>query len=69
MIDPDTLQKNGNIPAILTAEEVSESLGISKRKTYELMNQPDFPCIEIGRSKRVPLKQFEDWIRNQSSKA
>jgi excisionase family DNA binding protein len=53
----------GNI--LLTASEVAEHLGISKRVAYELMERKDFPLIRVRRSKRVNKTEFEEWLKSQ----
>jgi len=48
---------------MLTVKEIQEILKLSRAKTYELVNEPGFPKIRIGRCIRVPetaLKQYLD---------
>lgn len=52
-------------PIMLTAVEISEILGVSKRVAYEIMDTPSFPLIRIRRSKRVNRDEFFDWIEHQ----
>lgn len=55
-----------DLPEILTAKQIAEYLGISRRRVYELFQlKPDYggiPNFEIGNSKRVERKDFFDWI-------
>lgn len=37
------------LPLILQAKDVQTILGISKGKTYELMNSADFPTIHLNK--------------------
>ena len=46
-----------------TVEEVREILNISKYTVYQLINQPDFPKLKIGKSYRIPVKDFYQFIR------
>nr|WP_276532477.1 helix-turn-helix domain-containing protein [Cytobacillus horneckiae] len=48
-------------PITLEARHVQEILGIGKRKAYELMDENGFPCVKIGRLKRVNRDKFFDW--------
>lgn len=50
---------------LLTAAEVADRLGISKRVAYELMEREDFPLIRVRRSKRVNKTDFEKWLSSQ----
>lgn len=50
---------------LIGAEEISEFLGISKRRAYELMELKNFPLVRIGSSKRVHPKAFENWLAEQ----
>lgn len=47
----------------LTVKEVSEILRIGKTMTYELVNQPDFPKLRIGKKILIPEKEFQDFLK------
>jgi len=53
-------------PEILTAQHISDYLGISRGKIYELFqikpNSGGIPNFAIGTSKRVEKKDFVAWI-------
>jgi predicted DNA-binding transcriptional regulator AlpA len=49
-------------PILLTAVEISQILGVSKRVAYEIMDTTDFPLIKIRRSKRVNREDFFNWL-------
>ena len=46
-----------------TVKEVSEILRIGKTMTYELVNQPDFPKLRIGKKILIPEKEFQDFLK------
>lgn len=54
------------LPEILTAQEISDYLGISRRRVYELFQARPavggIPNFEIGLSKRVIKQDLIDWI-------
>jgi len=52
----------------LTIEEVQQILRIGKNSAYDLCKREDFPCVKIGRSYRVPKKDFEEWLSKQTCK-
>lgn len=53
------------LPEVLTAEDISNFLSISRRRVYEFMKQNDFPLIPLGISKRVLKSDFFKWIESQ----
>ncbi|WP_257141130.1 helix-turn-helix domain-containing protein [Bacillus sp. AFS015802] len=50
---------------IMTAEDVAQCLGISRRVAYEVMERRDFPLLRIGRLKKVNKYDFEEWLKSQ----
>ena len=51
---------------LLRAEEVAETLGIGRSKTYELMASGVLPVIRIGRAVRVPSDRLRAWIKRRA---
>ncbi len=55
-----------SMPEILTAQHISDYLGISRRRVYELFQlkpaSGGIPNFDIGFSKRVDKQDFIDWI-------
>lgn len=60
------------LPEILTAQHISDYLGISRGKIYELFQinpaSGGIPSFAIGTSKRVEKKDFIKWISDQKNK-
>jgi hypothetical protein len=58
-----------SLPEILTAKHISDYLGISRRRVYELFQiKPQYggiPNFDIGYSKRVDKRDFLLWIENR----
>lgn len=52
-------------PLILTADHISEIMGVSKRIAYEFMEYKGFPLIRVGRLKRVNRDAFFNWLETQ----
>lgn len=46
----------------LTVNDIKDILGIGINRAYELVNQPDFPKIKIGKSIRIPQSKFEQFM-------
>lgn len=55
-----------NMPDILTAQNIADYLGISRRRVYELFQmKPEhggIPNFDIGLTKRVRKQDFVEWI-------
>lgn len=49
-----------------SVEEAATALGISRAKTYELVNSDGFPVVRVGRRIRIPITALEDWVLVQS---
>lgn len=47
-----------------TVEEIAKILRFSKNKTYNLVNQKDFPKVVIGRQIRIPKDKFEEFMKH-----
>lgn len=58
---------NEELPATLSAKDVSRYLGISKANSYNLMDRKGFPTLKIGKRKLVPKDKFLIWISSNSN--
>ncbi|OIJ11346.1 DNA-binding protein [Anaerobacillus alkalilacustris] len=58
-----------SLPDTLTANHISQFLGISRRRVYELfqihVKHGGIPNYEIGASKRVDKDDFKTWISDR----
>lgn len=58
-----------SLPDTLTATHISQFLGISRRRVYELFQlheeQGGIPNYDIGASKRVDKQDLEQWIERR----
>ena len=57
-----------SLPLILQAKDVQMILGISKGKTYELMNSLDFPTIYLNKRMVVSQDKFYEWLNQDNRK-
>ena len=57
-----------SLPLVLQAKDVQKILGISKGKTYELMNAKDFPTIYLNKRMVVTTGAFFDWLSQDKRK-
>ena len=51
---------------VMNVAELSETLGISKPKAYELVRQDGFPVVYIGKRIVIPIDAFNNWLMNSS---
>jgi len=49
-------------PAVLNANQLAETLGISRAGAYQLMHREDFPTLQIGKRLLVPRDKLQLWI-------
>jgi excisionase family DNA binding protein len=61
------MQTPHDFPIVLNAEDIAAILGISRQGAYELMKQKGFPCVKIGRLKRVNRDAFFKWMETQNN--
>lgn len=59
-----SFQNIEDLPATLSATDISKYLGISKANSYQLMDSKGFPILRIGKRKLVPKDKFLVWINN-----
>ncbi len=45
-----------------TVDDIKAILRISRASAYQLVNDPPFPVVKIGRSIRIPKEAFDNWL-------
>ena len=56
------------LPMMISVSQVAKVLGISRTRSYELVNEKGFPKIKIGTRIVVPKDEFKLWIKKQIEK-
>lgn len=56
------------LPMMLSVSQVAKVLGISRTRSYELVNKKGFPKIKIGTRIVVPKDEFRLWIQKEIKK-
>lgn len=46
----------------ITVKDIAEKLHCSEKKAYQIVNQPGFPKIKIGRSILIPENKFNEFM-------
>ena len=54
------------LPLFLNAKMVAQVLGVSPSSGYELMHEPGFPVLCVGRRMVVPKKHSSRGVCNQT---
>lgn len=52
---------------LLTVTESSEVLAISRCKLYGLLNSGHLPSVHIGRSRRIRIRDVEDFVNDSGN--
>ena len=50
---------------VYTVKEIAEILGISKNAAYDLVKSNGFVIVRIGKTIRVPIESFDEWLNNR----
>lgn len=53
------------LPLVLTPKDVQAILGIGRDAAYDLMHQPGFPLLRVGRKFRVRRDALLTWLARQ----
>ena len=59
-------QESSPTKLLLTVTEASQVLAISRSKLYELLNSGHLDSVRIGRSRRIRMKDVEDFVNDGS---
>ena len=51
-----------NLPNVLSAEQLAQTLGISRAGAYQLLHSEGFPTLRIGKRMLVPRDKLAEWI-------
>ena len=56
-----------DLPLMLSVQDMSAVLGISRARAYELVKREGFPAMNIGSRIIVPKEEFILWIKQKVS--
>ena len=59
------VQTNSPVDDVLTVEELTALLKISRPTAYELIRSKDFPAFKVGKSIRINKRGLLAWIERQ----
>jgi len=49
---------------VLTPKEAAKILGVGENKIYQLVKTEGFPKLMIGKMYRIPMLEFEQWVKD-----
>ena len=54
------------LPLMLNAQQIAETLGLSRAGAYELLHSKGFPTLKVGKRLMVSKEIFISWINRNS---
>lgn len=54
---------------VISVQELSETMGISLPKAYELTKRKGFPVLRVGTRILIPVSELENWLTTASCRA
>jgi excisionase family DNA binding protein len=60
---------NHSSSPLLTVAEIADVLRVSKMTVYRLIHDGELSHVRVGRTYRVPLVAFDEWLAVNTSKA
>jgi excisionase family DNA binding protein len=55
----------GSVRLLLRPEEGADAIGVSRARMYELLAQGAIRSIKVGRARRIPLVELQEWITRE----
>ncbi|BCB03523.1 hypothetical protein KH172YL63_16560 [Bacillus sp. KH172YL63] len=54
-----------DLPEVLSPKHIQEILGLSRRGTYDLMENPPFHVARVGRLYKISKEVFFNWLEGR----
>lgn len=52
---------------VLTVKDITDYLGISRSKAYDLVNSGEFHTVNVGNRILIPKKSLQKWLEGDKS--
>jgi len=49
----------------LTVPEIAKYLHVGRTKAYQLVRDPSFPSVKVGKSYIVPFEDLKKWLKQK----
>ena len=53
---------------MLTMKQIMELLKLSKQSAYNLVKEPNFPVVRVGKKIMIPADKLQKWIDGGGSR-
>ena len=57
------------LPFLLNTTQLADLLGVSHSSVYELIQEPGFPSLRIGKRIVIPKEELRQWISDNTKGA
>lgn len=57
------------LPLLLNTTQLADLLGVSHSSVYELIQEPGFPSLRIGKRIVIPKEELRQWISSNTKGA
>ena len=57
------------LPLLLNTTQLADLLGVSHSSVYELIQEPSFPSLRIGKRIVIPKEELRQWISDNTKGA
>ena len=57
------------LPLLLNTTQLADLLGVSHSSVYELIQEPGFPSLRIGKRIVIPKEELHQWISDNTKGA
>ena len=57
------------LPLLLNTTQLADLLGVSHSSVYELIQEPGFPSLRIGKRIVIPKEELRQWISDNTKGA
>lgn len=57
------------LPLLLNTTQLADLLGVSHSSVYELIQEPGFPSLRIGKRIVIPKEELRQWISDNTKRA
>ena len=57
------------LPLLLNTTQLADLLGVSHSSVYELIQEPGFPSLRIGKRIVIPKEELRQWISRNTKGA
>ena len=56
-----------DVKDVLTVKDITEFLGISRAKAYELAHSGEFHTVKVGTRILIPKKSIQKWLEGEEN--